>query len=65
MLTHDDDEVYVDKNIFKPLEMYYSYFDATPYHLLKDRSHSYSVRDGKRISMPFDVDTGVTVSKGG
>src|SRR4051794_10145449 len=38
-LTGDDYEVYVDKNILKPLEMYHSYFDTTPYHLLKFRSH--------------------------
>ena len=34
-LSGDDYEVYVDKNILKPLEMHRSYFDATPYHLLK------------------------------
>ncbi len=33
-LSGDDYEVYVDKNILKPLEMYRSYFDSTPYHLL-------------------------------
>ena len=41
LLTTDDYEVYVDKNILRPLEMSRSYFDATPYHLLKHRSHSY------------------------
>lgn len=30
LLTKDDYEVYIDKNIFKPLEMYRSYFDTTP-----------------------------------
>ena len=30
LLTHDDYEVYLDKNIFKPLEMHRSYFDTTP-----------------------------------
>jgi CubicO group peptidase (beta-lactamase class C family) len=65
LLTHDDYEVYIDKNIFKPLEMYRSYFDATPYHLLKHRSHSYYVRDGVRTTARFDADTGVTVSNGG
>src|ERR1044072_2674729 len=28
LITHDDFEVYIDKNIFKPLEMYRSYFDT-------------------------------------
>ena len=41
LLTGDDYEVYVDKNILKPLEMHESYFDATPYHLLKNRARSY------------------------
>ncbi len=64
-LTHDDYEVYIDKNIFKPLEMYRSYFDTTPYHLLKHRSHSYWLQDGKLTPARFDVDTGITVSNGG
>src|SRR4051794_33040557 len=38
-LSGDDYEVYIDKNILKPLEIYHSYFDTTPYHLLKFRSH--------------------------
>ncbi len=49
-LTLDDYEVYVDKNILKPLEMYQSYFDATPYHLQKYRSHSYYIENGKRTT---------------
>jgi CubicO group peptidase (beta-lactamase class C family) len=65
LLTHDDYEVYIDKNIFKPLGMHSSYFDATPYHLLKHRSHSYYTRDGKRTPGRFDANTGITVSNGG
>lgn len=65
LISHDDYEVYIDKNIFKPLEMYRSYFDATPYHLLKDRSHSYYLKDGVLTPGRFDVDTGITVSNGG
>jgi CubicO group peptidase (beta-lactamase class C family) len=65
LLTDDDYEVYVDKNIFKPLEMYRSYFDTTPYHLLPHRSASYFVENGKLRAAPFDVDTGITVSNGG
>jgi CubicO group peptidase (beta-lactamase class C family) len=64
-LTGDDYEVYVDKNILKPLGMHSSYFDATPYHLLKHRSHSYYIRDGKRTEGRFDVNTGITVSNSG
>ena len=65
LLTKDDYEVYIDKNIFKPLEMYRSYFDTTPYHLLKHRSHSYYLKEGKLTPGRFDVDTGITVSNGG
>jgi CubicO group peptidase (beta-lactamase class C family) len=64
-LSGEDFEVYVDKNILKPLGMHASYFDRTPPHLLPHRSHSYYIRDGKRTAAPFDVDTGVTVSNGG
>jgi len=64
-LSGEDYEVYIDKNILRPLGMYASYFDRTPPHLLRHRSHSYTIRDGKRIAAPFDADTGVTVSNGG
>jgi CubicO group peptidase (beta-lactamase class C family) len=64
-LTGDDYEVYVDKNILKPLGMHRSYFDATPYHLLPHRSHSYYMREGKRTEGRFDVNTGITVSNSG
>ncbi|HMX27014.1 MAG TPA: serine hydrolase domain-containing protein [Blastocatellia bacterium] len=65
LLAGEDYEVYIDKNIFKPLEMYRSYFDATPYHLLKNRSASYWLRDGKLTPARFDADAGITVSNGG
>jgi len=64
-LSGEDFEVYIDKNILRPLGMHASYFDHTPPHLLPHRSHSYYIRDGKRTAAPFDVDTGVTVSNGG
>ena len=64
-LTDDDYEVYVDKNILKPLEMYQSYFDQAPYHLLPYRSHSYFLEKGKLSEAPFNFDTGITVSNGG
>jgi CubicO group peptidase (beta-lactamase class C family) len=65
VLTNEDYEVYVDKNILKPLGMHKSFFDRSPPHLLADRSHSYfwdgtALREGR-----FDFDTGVTVSNGG
>ncbi|MGI8470432.1 MAG: serine hydrolase domain-containing protein [Pyrinomonadaceae bacterium] len=64
-LTHDDYEVYIDKNILKPLEMYRSYFDTTPYHLLKYRSQSYYIENGKRTTGRFDANSGITVSNSG
>lgn len=64
-LSGEDYEVYIDKNILRPLGMHASYFDRTPPHLLRHRSHSYYLRDGKRAAAPFDADTGVTVSNGG
>ncbi len=65
LLTGDDYEVYVDKNIFKPLGMHKSYFDKTPYHLLRDRSNSYLIENGKTTTYGLDFDTGITVSNGG
>lgn len=65
VLTNDDYEVYIDKNIFKPLEMHRSYFDATPNHLLKHRSHSYYIENDKRTEGRFDANTGITVSNSG
>ena len=64
-LSGDDYEVYVDKNILKPLGMYRSYFDLTPYLLLPDRSNNYSVKDGRTTANGLDFDTGITTSNGG
>ena len=64
-LSGEDYEVYIEKNIFRPLGMKSSYFDTTPPHLLKHRSHSYYVENGKATPGRFDADTGITVSNGG
>ena len=64
-LSGDDYEVYVDKNVLKPLGMLHSYFDLTPYHLLADRSNNYEVKDGKLVTNGLDFNTGITVSNGG
>jgi len=64
-LTGDDYEVYVDKNVLKPLEMYQSYFDRSPYHLLKYLSGSYTISGGKLTEQRFNFDTGITVSNSG
>jgi CubicO group peptidase (beta-lactamase class C family) len=65
LLSGDDYEVYVDKNVLKPLEMSRTYFDRAPYHLLPHLSQSFVVEDGKRTPGIFDLDTGITVSNGG
>lgn len=65
LLSGDDYEVYIDKNILKPLGMHRSYFDITPYHLLRDRSNNYSVKDGQTTANGLDFDTGITTSNGG
>jgi CubicO group peptidase (beta-lactamase class C family) len=64
-LSGEEWEVYVEKNILRPLGMHRSYFDYTPHHLLKDRSNNYSVRDGVPTPGGLDFDTGITVSNGG
>ncbi|HXF43096.1 MAG TPA: serine hydrolase domain-containing protein, partial [Pyrinomonadaceae bacterium] len=58
-------ETYIDKNILRPLGMYKSYFDHTPQFLLRHRSHSYYIQNGKRREAVFDADTGITVSNSG
>ena len=42
-LSGDDYEVYVEKNILRPLGMTHTYYDLTPYDLLKYRSNSWLV----------------------
>jgi CubicO group peptidase (beta-lactamase class C family) len=64
-LTGDDYEVYIEKNLFKPLGMNLSYFDTTPHHMIANRSHSYFIENGNRREGRFDANTGITVSNGG
>lgn len=65
-LSGENFEVYMDKNVLRPLAMRNSYYDTTPPHLLRHRSHSYFLaKDGKLKDGIFDMDTGITVSNGG
>ncbi|HWE98201.1 MAG TPA: serine hydrolase domain-containing protein [Caulobacteraceae bacterium] len=66
-LSGDDFEVYVDKNILKPLGMADSYFDRAPYFLQSHVAASYlrGGRAGKLQDQPLDFDTGVTTSNSG
>ncbi len=64
-ISGDDFEVYVDKNILKPLGMTASYFDRAPYFLAPHVSASYLRAGNKLTPQPFDFDTGITVSNSG
>ncbi|MGH8159761.1 MAG: serine hydrolase domain-containing protein [Rhodanobacter sp.] len=56
---------YIDKNILKPLGMRDSYFDMTPDFLVKHRSNSYIIENGKPEAQGLEVDTGATLGNGG
>jgi CubicO group peptidase (beta-lactamase class C family) len=65
LLSGDDYEVYITKNIFMPLGMTRSFFDRAPYHLVAHRSHSYTAADDALTEQRFDFDSGITSSNGG
>lgn len=64
-LSGDDFEVYIDKNILKPLGMTNSYFDVSPYFLERHVSASYLRAGAKLTPQPFNFDTGITTSNSG
>jgi CubicO group peptidase (beta-lactamase class C family) len=64
-LSGDDYEVYIDKNILKPLGMTASYFDRSPYFLEQHVSASYLRAGGKLKPQPLDFDAGITTSNSG
>jgi CubicO group peptidase (beta-lactamase class C family) len=66
-LSGDDFEVYVDKNILKPLDMNASYFDRSPWFLEGHASASYlrAGATGALQPQPFDFDTGITTANSG
>jgi CubicO group peptidase (beta-lactamase class C family) len=64
-LSGDDFEVYIDKNILKPLGMTASYFDRAPYFLEGHVSASY-IRAGATLTPQLlNFDTGITTSNSG
>jgi CubicO group peptidase (beta-lactamase class C family) len=65
VLSGDDYEIYVTKNILMPLGMHTTFFDRAPVYLLPHRSHSYFRTDAGLSEARFDFDTGITVSNGG
>ena len=64
-LSGDPYQVYIDKNILKPLGMYASYFDRAPYYLLSHRAAGYSREKGLLKAAPFNFNSGITVSNSG
>ena len=64
-LSGDPYAVYMEKNVLRPLGMSHSYFDRSPYFLLRSRSHSWDLKNGKLSEDPFDFNTGITRSNGG
>ena len=64
-LTGDGIEAYIDKNIFKPLGMYRSFFDMTPWHLAESKSYGYYAEASGPRSIGPDFDTGITAANGG
>ena len=65
IVTGDDVEVYITKNILMPLGMTRSYFDITPYFLREHRSNNYFVREGEPEAQGRELDTGATTANGG
>jgi CubicO group peptidase (beta-lactamase class C family) len=64
-LSGDDYEVYIDKNILKPLGMTQSYFDRAPYYLEAHVAASYMRSGAVLTPQPFNYDTGITTSNSG
>jgi len=69
-LSGDPWESYVQKNIFAPLELTHSYFGATPYYLVADRSNNYTIRRDSsgsvaEVANGRDFDPGITIPNGG
>jgi CubicO group peptidase (beta-lactamase class C family) len=64
-LSGDPYAVYMEKNVLRPLGMSRSYYDRSPYFLLRYRSHSWDLKNGKLSEDPFDFNTGITRSNGG
>jgi CubicO group peptidase (beta-lactamase class C family) len=69
-LTGDPYQSYVQKNIWTPLGLTWSYFGATPYHLARWRSNNYTVRrdssgDLRVQANGRDFDPGITIPNSG
>jgi CubicO group peptidase (beta-lactamase class C family) len=68
-ISGDPWEDYVQKNIFAPLELRWSYFRSTPYYLAPHRSHNYYVQGDSAgreriVDNGADFDPGITSPNG-
>jgi CubicO group peptidase (beta-lactamase class C family) len=69
-LTADPYQSYIQKNIWTPLGLTWSYFGSTPYHLARSRSNNYTIvadSAGRRVVRPNgrDFDPGITIPNSG
>jgi CubicO group peptidase (beta-lactamase class C family) len=64
-ITGDPWAVYIQKNLWTPLDMRRSYVGATPYHLSADRSHGYRVAGDSVTDVGADFDPGITIPNSG
>lgn len=64
-ISGDSIGVYIDKNVLRPLGMYESFFDPTPFRLRSRRAGSYTRRDGKLVVHDREFATGITAANGG
>jgi CubicO group peptidase (beta-lactamase class C family) len=58
-------EIQIEKNILRPLGMVGSFFDATPRHRERHRTHDFIVSDGHRKDQGNRLDSGATAANGG
>src|SRR3954470_6458612 len=63
-ITGDPWDAYVQKNIFSPLGLAWSYFRTTPYYLAAHRSHNYYVRKDSASGAARLVDNGADFDPG-
>lgn len=64
-LTHDDYEVAMEKDVFRPLGLAKAFYDRAPYHLEKDMARGYEGEPGAAKPTRAGFDSGITVSNGG
>lgn len=65
VLTQEDFEYYMQKNVLKPLGMNDSYYDFAPPQLLSRVCQSYWISGDTITPAIFNLNTGITVSNGG